>query len=152
MTAVAAATVAVACPSTSDATALMRQLPSEEMLRERYSVTDLMDKLLEDIYRVGGGSVASESSTDQTNWSDGVGGNPIIPSGWSKRLARKSKAIIYLFIVSICNIVPSEKYDFTTSSPDKPRNLCCARAFRRRTLIYFYYIYRMIRILYGDNK
>lgn len=52
-----------------------------------------MDKLLEDIYRVGGGgSVASESSTDQTNWSDG-GGRPTIATneGWSKRLTRKSK-------------------------------------------------------------
>lgn len=51
-----------------------------------------MDKLLEDIYRVGsgGGSIASESSTDQTNWSDGGGGGgrPTINS--SKRLSRKS--------------------------------------------------------------
>ncbi|XP_060838877.1 TBC1 domain family member 30-like isoform X2 [Rhopalosiphum padi] len=61
--------------------------------QKRYSVTDLMDKLLEDIYRVGGGggSVASESSTDQMNWSDS-GGRPTISSsnGWSKRLTRKS--------------------------------------------------------------
>lgn len=90
-------TASVAC-STSDATtALIQQLPDKEIHRKRYSVNDLMDKLLEDIYRVGGGSVASESSTDQTNWSDGGGGarsvgeNPIIPSKWSKRLTRKSK-------------------------------------------------------------
>ncbi|KAE9523591.1 hypothetical protein AGLY_016143 [Aphis glycines] len=60
--------------------------------RKRYSVTDLMDKLLEDIYRVGGGgSVASESSTDHINWSDS-GGRITISSnnGWSKRLTRKS--------------------------------------------------------------
>lgn len=61
--------------------------------RKRHSVADLMDKLLEDIYRTGGGgggcggSVASESSTDQTNWSDG-GRGPTI--GSTKRLARKS--------------------------------------------------------------
>jgi hypothetical protein len=60
-----------------------------------------MDKLLEDIYRVGGGggSVASESSTDQMNWSDS-GGRPTISSsnGWSKRLTRKSKTTLILFI------------------------------------------------------
>lgn len=70
-----------------------------------------MDKLLEDIYRMGGGSgsVGSESSTDQTNWSDGGGGGgcggggggggsgetpmTISPTanGWCKRLTRKSK-------------------------------------------------------------
>ncbi|XP_008184349.1 TBC1 domain family member 30 isoform X1 [Acyrthosiphon pisum] len=63
----------------------------QQLHRKRYSVTDLMDKLLEDIYRVGGSSVASESSTDQTNWSDG-GGRPTIVTneGWSKRLTRKS--------------------------------------------------------------
>ncbi|XP_060880700.1 TBC1 domain family member 30-like isoform X2 [Metopolophium dirhodum] len=63
----------------------------QQLHRKRYSVTDLMDKLLEDIYRVGGSSVASESSTDQTNWSDG-GGRPTIATneGWSKRLTRKS--------------------------------------------------------------
>ncbi|VVC44207.1 Hypothetical protein CINCED_3A006850 [Cinara cedri] len=98
MTAVSTATMATAvCPSNYDATAaLMQQLPDKEMFRKRFSVTDLMDKLLEDIYRVGGSSVASESSTDQTNWSDGGGGpggvegSPIIPLGWSKRLTRKS--------------------------------------------------------------
>jgi len=63
--------------------------------RKRYSVTDLMDKLLEDIYRVGSGSVASESSTDQMNWSDG-GGRPTIATNerWSKRLTRKSKTLL----------------------------------------------------------
>lgn len=64
----------------------------QQQHRKRYSVSDLMDKLLEDIYRVGsgGGSIASESSTDQTNWSDGGGGGgrPTINS--SKRLSRKS--------------------------------------------------------------
>jgi len=54
-----------------------------------------MDKLLEDIYRMGGSSVASESSTEQMNWSDG-GGRPTIASNeiWSKRLTRKSKSKI----------------------------------------------------------
>jgi len=66
--------------------------------RKRHSVTDLMDKLLEDIYRVAGscsgGSVASESSTDQTNWSDGGGGGVDRSTiGSTKRLARKSKRL-----------------------------------------------------------
>lgn len=73
----------------------------QQQHRKRYSVADLMDKLLEDIYRVGsgGGSVASESSTDQTNWSDGgIGGmRPTI--GSSKRLARKSITIFYSFFL-----------------------------------------------------
>ncbi|XP_025417450.1 TBC1 domain family member 30-like isoform X2 [Sipha flava] len=72
-------------------TMVMDNLTSQNALQKRYSNTDLMDKLLEDIYRVGSSSGASESSTDQTNWSDG-GRNTITSSckGWSKRLARKS--------------------------------------------------------------
>lgn len=62
--------------------------------RQRYSVVDLMDKLLEDIYKVAGcDSLASESSTDQTNWSDSGAGGPTTsptPGPWSNRLTRKS--------------------------------------------------------------
>ncbi|XP_022161294.1 TBC1 domain family member 30 isoform X2 [Myzus persicae] len=78
--------------TTTTANSLGGDAQRQLLHRKRYSVTDLMDKLLEDIYRVGGGSsVASESSTDQMNWSDG-GGRPSIATseGWSKRLTRKS--------------------------------------------------------------
>ncbi|XP_025206421.1 TBC1 domain family member 30 isoform X2 [Melanaphis sacchari] len=91
-------TMTTTTTTTTTAEMITANLPSgdakQQLLlnQKRYSVTDLMDKLLEDIYRVGGGgSVASESSTDQMNWSDS-GGRPTISAnnGWSKRLTRKS--------------------------------------------------------------